>query len=854
MARLAANLARLEDEGFISPIVDEAYSTIVARTNGSGAVKRAGSRKLGILFAIGAPPAGHNAANGVYDSLDDFLVEGNDDTFRARVRVYAEVCMTSEALSRLPGSGDFVTAWENAIDGNVTIDALEQSDAFDALRERVSQKMSSNQAAGAGPAAGGVGGAGAAGGATGTFTAHRPELPKLPTETMTNAKTYRHFKTMLAASPNDQTHTALRIALGSDGDYADSWRLWLEQNQQQPAYNPAQESLHVREFLQARMKELNPEIFAVQDLEDAKEFVQTTQMPLTDYLRKKHALMQSAQLSGNANGHCDPTVANERAWCDMALKDMLARLQVKMREHITSVELVTAGGIPGYDGHGHITQWQVFTHAAIKIAVASRLDPKSGPNSKNAADDGKQKAEKDLSTSQKTSLRNQRRTFFAQAMAMGPDFITPCGHCMMTRDFFHGEGGAVSCHPAFGQSDAAKRKLPPMLVDSSGRKAPNSSQPCRFAWEGKVCPRGDKCYFEHVTKEEFFQRMKEGRTDLVPQPPRAPAAQAGSNPLVPQSGAVSQEGALNEARVAALLVPFAERIEAQVSVLAAKVEQSSDVHQRIDQIDQQLRVLEDAVLSAGDKAAAKSKSDPAAVKAEAARKETQRQRLVAMAEANRKEIEEAASNMCVFAPGSEEYWELEEVREQASILVAKATSLYEESHGPSSSGKRGSAQPIIELALGAVKLRAMVDSGCAPTALMPADKVTEIEKQIGSNCMGPLVLFEKAKVISGVDNAPDSVRVVGSRQLQFAHPQSGRPLTVSVGLMQGGNCGVADLMIGNYHMTEDWGAVMDFDNMRFVVQRPEDKGKPLGFEMLHAIGSSKKKAGAAKSHAVNPRR
>ena len=849
MARLQSIIARLQEDAYCDAIVAESYAAMVSRTNGSGAVKRAGARVLRTFFAIGPPPAGHDAANGQYDSVEALLIEPSDDTFRQRVRAYADVCMTSEALAKAHTGTTAAQDWENLLDNDGgTIDSLEDCEYFDKLRERVTLKFSSSQGPVTGAGSGGGGGGGGSGSVPGTLTAHRPELPKLSnTEEMTNVRVYRHFKTMLAASASDQTHTALRVALQASAEYSDSWRLYLEENSVLPGWDPEQQSLHVREFLTAQMKELNPETFAAQDLEDAVNFKQTTSMPTTDYLRKKHAYMQSAKLSGDANGGADPLVANEKAWCAMALAGMLRQLQTKMKEHIASVELVSQGAIVGYDGHGHITEWAVFTRAAIRIGMASRLDPKTGAAKEDGDGDkpGK-KSEKDLTTSQKASLRNQRKVFAAQALAAGGEYITACGNVMMARDFVYDEANSkVLCHPCFSVSEAVKRKLPPMLVDMQGKKAPNNQQPCRFAWNSQACPRGAQCYFMHVSKEDFLTMVKEKTTDLR-LAPQSPGAMAGAS-----SAAASAAGSgVSEERMVALLTTVGDRVEQQVSALSAKVEVVMKDSERIDKIGAQVQTLEDCVFKMLEKA--ESAKSPPAAKAEADRRAEQRKRLVHMATRDKDDASGAeesksgsfASSFAVFVPGSEEYWELEEVRDDASILVAKATSMYEESHRPSGKGKRGSAQPVIELALGACKVKAMVDTGCAPTALMPVDKLNEIEQKIGDKCMGPLVLFKVAKVISGVADSPDAVRVIGSRQIQFAHPDSGRPLTVSVGLMQGGNCGDAELMIGNYHMSEDWKAVLDMGSGKFVVNTPEDGGKPLGFQIMHLGASSKSKAKA----------
>ena len=566
MARLQSIINRLQEDAYCDAIVGESYVAMVARTNGSGAVKRAGARVLRSFFAIGPPPGGHDPVNGQYDTIEALLIEPSDDTFRQRVRAYADLCMTSEALAKAHAGSTAAGAWEDLLDNDGgTIDKLEVCEHFDKLRERVTLKFSSSQGPAAGAAPGGGGGGGGAGSVPGTLTAHRPELPKLSdTGEMTNVRVYRHFKTMLAASANDQTHTALRVALQASAEFSDGWRLYLEENSALPGWDPEQQSLHVREFLTAQMKELNPETFADQDLEDAVKFTQTTSMPTTDYLRKKHAYMQSAKLSGDANGGADPLVANEKAWCAMALAGMLRQLQTKMREHITSVELVSQGAIVGYDGHGHITEWAVFTRAAIRIGVASRLDPRTG----RAKDDGDggdktgKKSEKDLTSSQKASLRNQRKVFAAQALAAGGEFITACGNVMMTRDFVYDEANSkVLCHPCFSVSDAIKRKLPPMLVDMQGKKVPNNQQPCRFAWNSQTCPRGAQCYFMHVTKEDFLTMVKEKRTDLrfAPPPPGAQGAQAGAG-----SAAVAAAGSgLSEERMVALLTTVGDRVEHQ---------------------------------------------------------------------------------------------------------------------------------------------------------------------------------------------------------------------------------------------------------------------------------------------------
>ena len=80
----------------------------------------------------------------------------------------------------------------------------------------------------------------------------------------------------------------------------------------------------------------------------------------------------------------------------------------------------------------------------------------------------------------------------------------------------------------------------------------------------------------------------------------------------------------------------------------------------------------------------------------------------------------------------------------------------------------------------------------------------------------------------------DAVKVIGCAPVRFADPVTKRPITISVGLMDNGSCGVASLLIGNYHMTEDWDFQMN--KTTFTITTPEDKGEPMRMQLKWLSG------------------
>ena len=840
MARRATLKARVQETPFIDRVVDEAYTSIVQGTHGAGACKRKGARLVDSLFHIGAAPAGFDvAAYGIYDDIEGMFGESDDNTFETRIRAYAEVCMVSCHLSQSAAGSTSETQWEVILDGSVTVDKLEQCSDLDKLRATITTKYKSSlqNSVGAGLTGGAGGAVGGGGGVAVPITAHRPELPQLPSEEkLTNAQRYRHFKVMMASDPKDQSHTAMRKAIEKDPDVTDAWRLYLQVGQGKTGWDPTNESAHVREFLVDQMRDMQPETFAKDDLEEAKGFTQTMEMSLTDYLRKKHALMLSARLSGEAHGGAHPDVATERAWCDMAKAGLLRLMKVKLEEHIASVELVAPGGLPGYDGYGNITDWKVFTKAAIKVGLASKLDP---GGKKRKTDGEKGKAESDMTAAQKNALRNARKA--AVAVAKEEGITTVDGYGLMAREILWGEDNKPTCHSCYSAEAAGKRRLPPMMVDEKGKKAPNDQQPCQFAWRCETCPRGTRCYFRHISKEDFLKELADGKSQVV--------SRDGTYAAI--NGGAMAANALDANKVEALLTVHADRLEKQIQALTTRVESSVPSEQRLDLMDKQLATLTEVTVKLLERTDPTKKSSVEKSQ-EQQRREQQRQRLASMAAAafdeDTKPSGEAGGTVpSAMMVGTEGFWELPEILEEAALMVGKATSMYESSHGQGDAKKRGSKQPIVMMGIGSLLLQAMMDSGCAPTGLMTVGRHNEIEKKIGGNCMGPLVMFKEPKILSGVGK--DAVSVVGCRTLQCHHPESKRPLSISVGLMQGGNTGCADLLVGNYHMTEDWN--FNMNRKEFRVDTPEDGGEPMRFE-LGWVGDKARKVSFA--FAASPRK
>ena len=93
--------------------------------------------------------------------------------------------------------------------------------------------------------------------------------------------------------------------------------------------------------------------------------------------------------------------------------------------------------------------------------------------------------------------------------------------------------------------------------------------------------------------------------------------------------------------------------------------------------------------------------------------------------------------------------------------------------------------------------------------------------------IGKVVFFKIPKVISGVGK--DAVKVIGCAPVRFSDPVTKRPITISVGLMENGSSGMASMLIGNYHMTEDWDFQMN--RKEFIIKTPEDKGEPICMQL-----------------------
>ena len=126
--------------------------------------------------------------------------------------------------------------------------------------------------------------------------------------------------------------------------------------------------------------------------------------------------------------------------------------------------------------------------------------------------------------------------------------------------------------------------------------------------------------------------------------------------------------------------------------------------------------------------------------------------------------------------------------------------------------------PLAALNAGSSRLIVMYDTGCSPSGLIMGNKLEELSRVCGLELK--VTWFREPKIISGVGD--DAVKVIGTVDLPTS-TGDGRMIPVCCGVMENGNTGCCDVMIGNCHMRTNWDFTLDTHH--FVIRSPPD-GNP----------------------------
>ena len=677
----------------------------------------------------------------------------------------------------------------------------------------------------------GTSGSGTGAAAGSGFTAHTPKLPKMPSDT-SNSQKYRHLKTLSCAAQRDKTYTTIEEALEKHADFIDAWQLYVGST------TAVSEDAAVDEFLKAQMETLNPRLFADDDRDEVLAFQMTREMDLTEYFRRLKRLITTAELSGKAAGDIDARLDGEANHCKLAIAGLLPKMKKFIKEHLATVSAIPGFVPPKGYARDHFTSWAIMVDVIPQLAKASDTDVKK----KAKEDDPAGKSTK-LTQGQVRSLNRERSAHAAMAHQAGDvlhlDGIAfamwpqPAGGVASVDS-----NGSVPCAPCMtveqAQAKAPMLPLPPIMLFPTGEKAPKSCQFCARAWHGKPCPDPCPRGYRHMSKAEFTKLLAEGKTDVAPRPPRQGAPTDMSAP--PNVMSVAPAGIAHSS--SSDVSSFSTQVSANtrdVDQLFRRIEGMEEAHKNTQ--DLLIRMCERLERMPVDPASAQAKNDrrtasragmAAAAEATNARMAEMQQRLMQVEDVvPPTDSKPPEIGMAVFgSPLTDAYWDHPEVQTQCHAMLGNAIrATYEMSHAQGD--KCG--QPVAQLQLSKdVTIDALMDTGCMPCGLMKWETFTTLKK-LAPHAFGKITVFKDPKPIAGVSANIAAVTAA----VEVLATSGGRPVTVCTGLMENGNTGMVDIMVGNYHMRNEWafeilkrGVTAPF-TWDFVINTPEDGGPPL---------------------------
>lgn len=343
-----------------------------------------------------------------------------------------------------------------------------------------------------------------------------------------------------------------------------------------------------------------------------------------------------------------------------------------------------------------------------------------------------------------------------------------------------------------------------------------------------------------MTKQRFMELLQQGKTDVVPRESMQGRGAGGAQHGAQGSMSSSSGSSMSEITTLSAQTSANSR---DVDMLFKRMEGMEESHKQTQ--DLLIKMCERLERMPVDPAAARAKDDrraasrvglAAAAEATRARMADMNDRLMQIEDVVPPELKTDNArcdnvDMVSGDPLSDEYWSDPAVLEQCHAMLGNAIrASYEQSHA----GDDKCGQPVAQLQLGEnVTIDALMDTGCMPCGLMKWETFITLQ-QAAPKCFGEVATFHHPKPIAGVGQKVAAVTAA----VYVYTTVGGRPVTVCAGLMENGNTGMVDLMIGNYHMRNHWnfeivkrkhGSSQAWD---FVINTPEDEGEPMRLPLV----------------------
>ena len=817
----------VKDAAVVASLVKTVYAE--AWTNRAGAAMSSGYGKQVLKKKLchigdGDKPDGFDpSACQTYRDIDQFLAEPDEEMFFDAIKAYVVTCVVSCRVAK-EGSQKLQDKWTDFLDDYPTVEELEGDDVFDTIRAQVTICCGMNAAPPLPPPPGGGPGAAAAAGASGAsgggggggasvinVNTYKPKLSAMPKNFESTSQEFRHMQSWLTSDVRNHTKEAVSDACLMQLRIKDELELWFSNK---GGHTPADwaalsEAEKINKWITERCSKLNASVFAKEDYIAVKNYQQEATATVPEYLAEIKRRIEVAVLSGKVSNYIPPDLRDEEGWCRLATDGLQGKLKDLLRDETGTVHTrgVQSGTVPDGYGPTDFNKWDVFYAMAVSKATNLGIDrhrKRDGGGGDGGAKDG---GGRELSARTHNRLNKERAHYVGAAASYG--WTTPLGYgCFADEYVLQASDQQPIVQPCLTADQIRSLKFPPLLFKANGQRAPEGELLCRHVWLGQECRRQkskDGCPYRHISKDDFLAELQSGSASAVPKGHTGGAAHSATPPSTstPPSSASGSGGASSSL------------IDRRVSLLEECMSKQTEtllvMNAKLGSLVTADKTPEKDALWLRKQAAAKQR---AAL--------VEQMRALKVEEDNISSFDEGSNFMVPGKPADQgsssvnpadaEYWS-DSVLQDAAMMLVKG-----DSEQVFLANRDRGGLPLAALNVGSSRLIVMYDTGCSPSGLIMRKKLEELSRVCGLELK--VTWFREPKIISGVGD--DAVKVIGTVDLPTS-TSDGRMIPVCCGVMENGNTGCCDVMIGNYHMRTNWDFTLDTHH--FVIRSPPD-GNP----------------------------
>lgn len=804
-------------------VYQEAWTTRAGAAMSSGYGKQVLKKKLCHIGDGDKPDGFDPSACQTYRDIDQFLSEPDEEKFFDAIKAYVVTCVVSCRVAK-EGSQKLQDKWSDFLDDYPTIEELEGDDVFDTIRSQVTICCGMNAAPPQPPPPGGGPGAAAAAGASGAsgggggggasvinVNTYKPKLSAMPKNFESTSQEFRHMQSWLTSDARNHTKEAVSDACLMQLRIKDELELWYSNQGGLTAADWANlsEAEKVTKWITERCSKLNASVFAKEDYSAVKNYQQEGNTTVPEYLAEVKRRIEVAVLSGKVSNYIPPDLRDEEGWCRLATDGLQGKLKDLLRDETGTVHTrgVQSGTIPVGYGPTDFNKWDVFYAMAVSKATNLGIDKhrkRDGGGGDGGAKDG---GGRELSARTHNRLNKERAHYVGAAASYG--WTTPLGYgCFADEYVLQASDQQPMVQPCLTADQIRALKFPPLLFKANGQRAPEGELLCRHVWLGQECRRQkskDGCPYRHISKDDFLAELQSGSASAVPKGHTGGAAHSATPPSTstPPSSASGSGGASSSL--------IDRRVSLLEDCMSKQTETLLVMNAKLDSLVTADKTPEKDALWLRKQAAAKQR---ASLVEQMKALKTEEDNISTFDEGSNfmvpgKPADQGSSSV---TPADVEYWS-DSVLQDAAMMLTKG-----DSEQVFLANRDRGGLPLAALNVGSSRLIVMYDTGCSPSGLIMRKKLEELSRVCGLELK--VAWFREPKIISGVGD--DAVRVIGTVDLPTS-TSDGRVIPVCCGVMENGNTGCCDVMIGNYHMRTSWDFTLDTHH--FVIRSPPD-GNP----------------------------